>query len=539
MKTSFKIIFILLFIFNINLIGQEVKIKEIVGEVSFLTTQNIYVKFDDASLLTEGDTIYIKRDGNLLPLLIVKFLSSTSAAGTPITETEVQTNEKVYAYVKEITPVKKEIVSQEITPDKTPKESSEIHVIKPVLVHETREKISGRFSVQSYTNLSNSDGVSDFQRWRYSLSFNAENISNSPLTFNSYIIFAYRADDWANVSSNIGRNLKIYDLAVDYKFNEKANIKLGRAINRKISNLGSVDGIQFEYGFGNFFSGLIAGSRPNFSDYGYNAKLFQFGGFFGRSDTTGSGTIENSLGVFQQTNNFKTDRRFLYFQHTNTAIEKTFFMLSTEFDLFKREMGVDKNTFAFTSLFLSARYAPDRIISFSLSYDARRNVIYYETFKSLIDSVIENHTRQGLRFRTNIRPLNNVMIGLSAGYRFLRSDLQPSKNFNASIAYSKIPLIDASSSVSYTYLQSSYLTGSVVGVRLSKYVTNPNIDFSLGYRNTFYEYSVNRFKLTENSFTADCSVSIIRPLFLTLSFEGTFQGKRTYSRVLIDLTARI
>ncbi len=539
MKKSLKIIFILLIPFKINLIGQEVITKEIIGEVSFLTTQNIYVKFEDASLLTEGDTIYIKRDGDLLPLLIVKFLSSTSAAGTSIGETEVQTNEKVYAYVKEINIEISEIEPHEITPEKTLGEANESQEIKPALIHQTREKISGRISVQSYTNLSNSDGISDFQRWRYSLSFNAENISDSPLSFNSYIIFAYRADDWANVSSNIGRNLKVYDLAVDYKLSKNFNIKLGRSVNRKISNLGSVDGIQLEYGFGNFFSGLIAGSRPNFSDYGYNAKLFQFGGFFGRTDTTGSGNIENSLGVFQQTNDFKTDRRFLYFQHTNTAIEKTFFMLSTEFDLFKRELGVDKNTFAFTSLFLSARYAPDRIVSFSLSYDARRNVIYYETFKSLVDSVIENHTRQGLRFRTNIRPLNNVMIGLSAGYRFLRADLKPSKNFNASLAYSKIPLIEASSSVFYTYLQSSYLTGSVIGVRLSKYFTNPNIDFSFAYRNTSYEYFGRRFKLTENSFTADCSFLILRPLFLTLSFEGTFQEKRTYSRVLIDLTARI
>jgi hypothetical protein len=32
-----------------------------------------------------------------------------------------------------------------------------------------------------------------------------------------------------------------------------------------------------------------------------------------------------------------------------------------------------------------------------LSYDARKNVIYYETFKTTLVSIIENETRQALR----------------------------------------------------------------------------------------------------------------------------------------------
>ena len=70
------------------------------------------------------------------------------------------------------------------------------------------------------------------------------------------------------------------------------------------------------------------------------------------------------------------------------------------------------------------------MISFSLSYDARKNVIYYETFKSTVDSIFENETRQGIRFGTNIRPFNNLFIGLNGGYRFLKKDIKPSRNFN-------------------------------------------------------------------------------------------------------------
>jgi hypothetical protein len=54
------------------------------------------------------------------------------------------------------------------------------------------------------------------------------------------------------------------------------------------------------------------------------------------------------------------------------------------------------------------------MISFSLSYDARKNVIYYQTFRNSIDSIIENETRQGFRIGMNIRPFNNLFIGLNA-----------------------------------------------------------------------------------------------------------------------------
>ena len=170
--------------------------------------------------------------------------------------------------------------------------------------------LNGKFSVESYSNISNSPYFADNQRWRYSFSLNANEIGGSKLSFSNYITFAYRADEWANMKENLGRSLRVYDFALNYAFNKNTSLWLGRHLNRKISNISSVDGIQFETGFNRFYVGAIAGSRPNFSDLGFNLKLFEYGAYFGRDDSLSSGYMSNTLGVFEQTNDFKQTEDF-------------------------------------------------------------------------------------------------------------------------------------------------------------------------------------------------------------------------------------
>ncbi|MBZ0200591.1 MAG: hypothetical protein K8H86_12040, partial [Ignavibacteriaceae bacterium] len=211
---------------------------------------------------------------------------------------------------------------------------------------------------------------------------------------------------------------------------------------------------------------------------------------------------------------------------------------TSEVDLYKRQKGVGKNDFSFTGIFLSARYSSDRVFSLSMSYDARKNVIYYETFKSFTDSLIENETRQGFRIRTNIRPIDNVMVGLSAGYRFSKSDVKPSKNFSGFLSYTRLPLIDISSTASYNKILSSYIDGDIYGINFTKYISAGGISVSLGYRKTVYHFSYTANKLEQNSINFDFSTRIIDNIFLNAGYEGTFEKERTYGRILFDVSTR-
>ncbi|MBK7132870.1 MAG: hypothetical protein IPH69_08670 [Bacteroidales bacterium] len=66
--------------------GQTGKIS-ISGQVSFVSTQNIYVKFKSTDGITVGDTLFSQREGRLIPALIVRNLSTTSCVCAPLSST--------------------------------------------------------------------------------------------------------------------------------------------------------------------------------------------------------------------------------------------------------------------------------------------------------------------------------------------------------------------------------------------------------------------------------------------------------------------
>ena len=509
--------------------------EERIGVVTFKSSENIYVKFENTTDMKVGDTLYVKELNSLKPVISVKFLSSRSVAGSYLNGKELKVDDKVYAYViiKE-KPVFKDTVLVISTGPNTPVE--QISPVPRYVNKSIRKNYNGRFSIQSFSNISNFFNEGNYQQWRYSFQFNADSISGSPFSVSNYIVFTYKNGDLHNLDlKTISQNLKVYDLAVNYKFNETSNLWFGRYLNRRVANISSVDGLQYEQKFSSWYGGLIAGSRPDFTDLGFNIKLFEYGGYFGRTDTVGKSFMENTLAFMQQTNNMITDRRFLYFQHNNNLLPDINLFFSSEVDLYKKELGVPKNTFSLTGIFTSINYYPDKAVSFSLSYDARKDVIYYETYRSFADSIIENQTRQGFRAGVNLRPIDNLFISLSAGYRFQPSDPKPSRNFSGTMSYANIPVLDIVPSVSFIKLISSYIDGTIWGIGLSRNLMDI-ADVSVNYSNNQYSFLFGSLK--QNILSADLSAKIWQQVYLTLSYEGTFQQQSMWGRFLLDFTAR-
>lgn len=529
----------IIFFLSFNINGQVQQRIEKFGKVTYKSSQNIYVKFENTDGIFQGDTLYTKFKDKMYPVMQINFISTTSCAGTPISNDNIKVGDELFAVIfarQEDKNIQLDTISNIISPLQD--ETIPRVVNNPNLKNFKKNISNGRVTIQSYSSINPDKMNSDDQRWRYTFSYNAEKIEETDLSISSYFSYAYTVGQWQKIKKSPWDNLKVYDLSLGYDFDEETNIRLGRYINPKISNIGSVDGLQFQKIFSNYFGGLLIGSRPDFTTLGFNSKLFEYGGYIGRTDTIENGIMENTIAFFQQTNNFKTDRRFMYFQHNNSILEGFNLYLSSELDLFALENGAEKTKPSLTSFFLSTRYSPARIISFSLSYDARKNVIYYETFRSFVDSLIENETRQGIRFGTNIRPFNNVFIGLNAGYRFLKKDIKPSKNLNGYITYSQIPILDISATVSYSNLISSYVDGNIYGVSFSKYLTFIDYSISASYTKVEYNYLTSISKLNQNNLSIDLSGRIINQLYLSFSYEGIFEAQMNYSRILVDLSLR-
>jgi len=499
---------------------------ELKGSVSFISSEHVYVKFVNTDGIQIGDTLFISKNNRLEPALIVNDLSSISCIGNVIGDKPLAITNNLIA--------KKRL---EIPIDVIVEKSNESLAINDLSIKKNKKSINdsinkasfdGRFSVSSYSNFSG-DALSKNTpnyRLRYNLALNAEHISNSGLSFENYMSYTHTIN---NPLENF-KDLKIYNLAFRYDFDKTSSLSIGRKINVNTANIGAVDGLQFEKKFKDITVGVLAGSRPNDSTYNIDPKLLQYGAFISHDILTESSSVQTSVAFFNQTNNSKTDRRYIYLQHSNSLLKNVDVFGSAEIDMYSVVNNVPTNGFDLTSMYLSLSYRPWNSLSLALSYDARKNVYYYETYKNKIDSTLEKETRQGLRFRFNYRPFKYFSWGGNAGYRVHSPTSSASMNAISYLTYSKLPWIDASLTVSGTALKTANLSGYMYGASMSKDLMDGNLSAELEYRKALI--------FAQDIAELSLSWRINKSLMLSTNFEGTLEQSVVTGRIFINLSKR-
>lgn len=513
--------------------GQSVT-ENLVGKVSFVSSQNIYVRFKSCEGISVGDTLYIPAGDSLVPALVVNSLSSVSCLCSPVSDHTVPVDHIIIARIRADKPntenappaVMSNISSQqELNPDS---------VNRGQKAGEKKPKVWGSISLNSYTDFSDTE-VPDIQRFRYTLSFNALRIGGSRFSFESYTSFRHKAGEWQEVKNDLFSALKIYNLAIRYDLNETTSFSLGRRINTRIASMGATDGIQFEKSFNNFTIGVLAGSRPDYQNYSLNPNLFQYGAYLAYSTKSPGKQTESSIAYVEQTNDFKTDRRFIYFQHSNNLIKNLNFFSTVEMDLFRLVNDVPESTLDLSGLYLSLSYRIAGKLSVNGSYDARKNVTYYETYKTFTDRILEEGMRQGYRLSFNWRMARNMAVGIHAGYRFLKSDPYPSRSLNGYYTYSNIGGLNLSATVTGTYLETSYVNGSIAGLSLLKDFGGGKFQSGIGYRLVDNRIPENAIDLVQHIGEVNIYWHVFEKISFSANYEGTFEKENAFQRIYIQL----
>lgn len=532
----FCIVIFLFVLFSVSTHGQSVPVTE-KGEVSYVSSQNIYVKFPSTEPIAVGDTLFVKKGELLHPVLVVSNKSSTSCVCSPLTSDKIEISDEIIAItakkkVEEIAEIEEELETEEETI--SPQEEIIAEVSSPPdedVEPEFKQKIRGRISAASYSNLSD---YGDRHRMRYGFSFRGNNLNNSRYSIESNIIFRHNAGEWSEVQDNLASALKVYALAARYDFDQSSNVTLGRRINPKLSSMGAIDGVQYEKGVGNLTFGAIAGTRPDYSDYGFNLDLLQAGAFI--SHSSDKRYQLSTLAFAEQRNGGAVDRRFVYFQHSSNPVKNLNLFGSFEMDMYQNINGEVKNEPRLTNLYVSARYRFSRKFNFSLSYDNRQNIIYYESYKGFIDNLIEQETRQGLRAGISVRPMKFVTFGANGSWRFQKSDMNLSKNLNTYLNISRVPGIDARLSLRANFLQTNYLDSKIFGVRMSKDIVKGKVGSELYFRMVDYQYRESSYSIQQKVVGANLNLRITKKLSLYLYGERTFDN---LDRNLTRINAKI
>jgi hypothetical protein len=509
----------------------------IIGKISFISSQNIYVKFQSTSGLSVGDTLFSSSATNRIPVLIIRNLSSTSCSCSAITSIPPSLGDTIIGRTKTVNAV----------PEKKPADKA-VNAIPVVVAKESttikssdsekrKQRIRGSISAIAYSNFSNTPALNS-NNYRYNLNLDARNIGNSRFSTETYISFRHKQGEWDAVKNNIFSALKIYNLAVSYDPGKSTHISIGRKIIPEISGVGAVDGIQAQQSFNKFVIGGLAGFRPDYMDYGFNSDLLQYGGWLGFNSAGDAGYFNNALAIVQQTNNGKTDRRFLSFNHSSSISGKLSLLGSFEVDLYEIKDSLPANVFNLTSLYFSLRYRITDNFSLSGSYDSRKNIYYYETYKSSIDLAMENEMRKSFRLSANYRITDDMVFGIDGGYRFLKSDPNQSKNVSGYFTYSRIPALNITATLTGSYLESSYLKGKIFGASLSRDLFSGKLQLSGGYRYIDYNYTESVQTSVQNIAEANLSLQFLKTMSFSVNYELTFEKSDQYNRLYIQLRKR-
>ncbi len=171
------------------------------GKVSFISSQNVYVRFKSTEGISAGDTLFTLSGGKLTAVMIVSNLSSSSCVCTPLTAINMSVSQDIVARTKSkavrpgtgVETAVKEVPVQVIPADSTKKQ---------VYPGQLKHKINGSVSVYSYSDYSNT-GAKNSTQLRYNYTLNALNIGNSKFSIENYITFRHKLGDWSAVKKRL------------------------------------------------------------------------------------------------------------------------------------------------------------------------------------------------------------------------------------------------------------------------------------------------------------------------------------------------
>lgn len=529
---------VILFFLSISWVNSQ-KIDTIIGSVSFVTKSHVYVKFSSTESLSVGDTLDILDGDVWKKSLVIEKKSSTSCVTQSFTEIPLEVGNSVKMILERSNDLKEQVIPLKDDKLEHPASPQTLDTLGDDTSLRNKKKkptTTGRLTLSTNASL-NPDNLDNFQRMRASFSLQMNKIQQSNFSFQTYMTYRHRFGI-DQLNSEFFDDFKVLTLAVMYAPSEKFSASLGRKIIPAVANIGSVDGLHSDFSFGHNTIGAFIGSRPDISNYSLNLNLPQFGAYYLRNHGKIKGVSTSTVAFAEQKYNSKTDRRYAYFQHSNSSIKNLSFFFSTEFDLFQNINDTISNQPKLTSIYTSIRYRVRRNLSFSANYDNRRNVIYYESNQTYISQLLAQETRQGFRLQGNYSPFRKIALNVSAFYRF-QGDKKPTKNYIGNVNFSGILRKSTFLSLNTNYIESYYFNGTTIGGRLSDNFAKGKFTIELNYRNVNYKFLNEQPALRQNIGGLSCTYMLTKTTSLLWSYEGTFEPSKVWHRYFITLTQRI
>ncbi len=459
------------------------------AEVSFISGESVYLRFEDTQGVQEGDTLYNLESGKAC--LAILRVSSVSCLAKSIGNCTIEKGMRFQMRLAvDVETAKEErLVEDEPILSGVQAESKEDSLaINKETGGSTKPSPKHNYlNIGLSTALTQSDNGRNNYRSALRTTFRMDSLFGQDLSLEAYGILKDYRRNYESEADPFRANL--YNLALIYGAGEHHKISLGRKINRRVSSLGAIDGLQWEGSWNRWSVGAIAGSRPDFETFGYNPDLLQYGlyGAYDWQEKASSGQF--SLGVLEQRNAGAIDRRYLYTQQ-NFSWGRFYAFASAEVDLYENfDTAAATNTAKLSSLYLSLRYRITDRWSVFASYDSRQQIIFFERYDTEVERLLaEQGARQGFRIRSDYRFFRATTLGLSYNWRSNPTFGNHSENLQAYLRQGNLPWIGGSLVYRFNKNQNGNLDSEINSLRYSRSFRQ-NWQISAYSRYVSYKYS--------------------------------------------------
>jgi len=447
--------------------------------IRLLTREALYVAAGTADGLRAGDSLSVVRSNRIIARLEVKFVAEHSAscllgnAGQEIRDsdfvvwsiprTEFLKRTQRAEETSGQNPVGGTPVANPRAPQRSTTSSSRRRASK-------QQRLTGAFSVQTLLQRDKSASQFDYLAPSAYLRLRLERIGNTPLQWNLRLRSRqnYRADLSGGLQHQETMS-RFYEMSLSYAPADAAvELAAGRMLRNDLRGLGYLDGLLAAYKINQRVkAGIFFGSEPESYRASFQPDDRKMGGFVHvKTAVQKNAELSSTLTAIGRYANQQLSREFLVLQNDFTMNRRFYFSQYLEMDInrrWRREMG--GKSVSFSDLFFNATYYVQPSLSFSLAYDARKNIRTWETH-NLADSLFDDALRQGVHLGAQMQPFSTLRLSVNGG---MRTTANRENVYSGSLAVTQSNLLSSGIGLSgrLSYYGNSSSTGYYPGADIS------------------------------------------------------------------------
>jgi len=415
-RLSPKRLGVILFLFSWVASNSSAQVVQ-TGVVSYVSAQNVYVRFENTEKLAVGDSLWSSNR----PVLVINRKSSISVISSCIDSLfNIEQGDTVYhiqnasniVETPEEDSIKRDGLKQTILFSNT---FSNREISKTTKEIEPSWDWNGNLGWSSRLNrtfVSTANRTNLRQFGRFNVRGQSPDEQN-PLRVNISGNYQHYSTDFSERSDypKAGR-LNLYQAQLGYQVNDRIDVTAGRGFQPNLIGVGILDALNMNFQSDASHFGLVAGFSPDISSFQPNTQRPIFGARVGTNINKKKASFQFDLAWFDQYYEGKLDRRIINSQGSlNTDRVNFFYLLET--DLSNQTLPLKLQ-----SVYSSIRVRLSKRWSVFSSYDTRLPLIYWSSYsQKRIDNLALQERQNGWRTRLRFQANKSLSIGMNMTIR--------------------------------------------------------------------------------------------------------------------------